>query len=78
VIAEALMSAEADSVCGAGYGVRSEERVNTRNGYRRREWDARTGSIELALLRGGLSRDLTLSRVDVRLKPRQDALAAEP
>jgi len=29
-------------------------------------------------LRGGLSRDLTLSRVDVRLKPRQDALAAEP
>jgi hypothetical protein len=25
-----------------------------------------------------LSRDLTLSRVDVRLKPRQDALAAEP
>jgi hypothetical protein len=31
----------------------------------------------IRLLRGGLSRDLTLSRVDVRLKPRQDALAAE-
>ena len=33
--AEALMGAEADAVCGAPFGVRSEERVNTRNGYRR-------------------------------------------
>jgi hypothetical protein len=31
---QALMSAEADAVCGAPYGVRSEERVNSRNGYR--------------------------------------------
>ena len=37
--AEALMSAEADAVCGAGYGERSTERTNTRNGYRRRDWD---------------------------------------
>ena len=36
--AEALMSAEADAVCGAGYGERSQERVNIRNGYRRRRW----------------------------------------
>jgi putative transposase len=47
--AEALMSAEADAVCGAGYGVRSGERVNTRNGYRSRAWDTRAGSIELAI-----------------------------
>jgi transposase-like protein len=47
--AEALMSAEADAVCGAGYGERSQERVNTRNGYRRREWDTRAGSIGLAI-----------------------------
>jgi putative transposase len=47
--AEALMSAEADAVCGAGYGERSDQRVNTRNGYRRREWDTRAGSIELAI-----------------------------
>jgi putative transposase len=47
--AEALMSAEADAVCGAGYGERSDERRNTRNGYRRREWDTRAGSIELAI-----------------------------
>ena len=42
--AEALMSADADAVCGAGYGERSAERRNTRNGYRRRGWDTRAGS----------------------------------
>jgi transposase-like protein len=47
--AEALMGAEADAVCGAAYGERSEERKNTRNGYRRREWDTRVGSIGLAI-----------------------------
>src|SRR6516225_6490291 len=47
--AEALMSAEAEAVCGAGYGERSDERRNTRNGYRRREWDTRAGSIDLAI-----------------------------
>jgi putative transposase len=47
--AEALMGAEADAVCGAGYGERSAERRNTRNGYRRREWDTRAGSISLAI-----------------------------
>src|SRR5690348_2675468 len=47
--AEALMGAEADAVCGAGYGERSEERTNIRNGYRRREWDTRAGSIGLAI-----------------------------
>jgi putative transposase len=47
--AEALMGAEADAVCGAGYGERSGERTNTRNGYRRREWDTRAGSISLAI-----------------------------
>jgi putative transposase len=47
--AEALMGAEADAVCGAPFGERSSERTNTRNGYRRREWDTRAGSIELAI-----------------------------
>jgi putative transposase len=41
--AQALMSAEADAVCGAGYGERSQERTNTRNGYRRRDWACRPG-----------------------------------
>ena len=49
--AEALMSADADAVCGAGYGKRTPERVNRRNGYRERDWDTRVGSIELAVPR---------------------------
>ena len=30
--AQAVMGAEADAVCGAGYGERTEDRVNSRNG----------------------------------------------
>jgi putative transposase len=54
-MAEALMSAEADVMCGADYGERSQERVNSRNGYREREWDTRAGTVELAIpkLRSG-------------------------
>jgi len=47
--AEALMSADADAVCGAGYGERSQDRRNTRNGYRQREWDTRAGTIDLSI-----------------------------
>ena len=47
--AEALMGAEADADCGAGYGERSDQRTNTRNGYRRREWDTRAGTVDLAI-----------------------------
>ena len=47
--AEALMGAEAGAVCGAGYGERSAERTNIRNGCRRRDWDTRAGSISLAI-----------------------------
>src|SRR6266536_3468698 len=47
--ANALMSAEADAVCGAPYGVPSADRVNQRNGYRPREWDTRAGTVELAI-----------------------------
>jgi putative transposase len=45
--AENLMSAEADALCGASYGERSDDRVNRRNGYRDRDFDTRTGTIEL-------------------------------
>jgi transposase-like protein len=47
--AETLMGAEADAVCGAPYGVVSEERTNRRNGYRERRWDTRVGSIDLGI-----------------------------
>ena len=46
---QALMSAEADAICGAGYGERSPERTNSRNGYRTRDFDTRTGSMEVAI-----------------------------
>ena len=44
-----LMGAEADAVCGAGYGQRSAERTNSRNGYRHRQFDTRTGTLDLAI-----------------------------
>ena len=47
--ANALMSADADAICGADYGQRSEERSNRRNGYRTREWDTRAGTVELQI-----------------------------
>lgn len=52
---QAMMSAEADTVCGAGYGERSDERVNSRNGYRHRDFDTRVGTIDVAIpkLRSG-------------------------
>ncbi len=46
---QALMAAEVDGICGAGYGEISSERVNSRNGYRLRPWDTRAGSIELPI-----------------------------
>jgi putative transposase len=46
---ERLMGEEADAICGAPYGERSDERTNRRNGYRTRAWDTRTGTIDLAV-----------------------------
>jgi putative transposase len=44
-----LLSADADSVCGASYGVRDAGRVNSRNGYRHRELDTRVGTLDVAV-----------------------------
>jgi putative transposase len=46
---QALMSAEADALCGAPYGARSADRTNSRNGYRTREFDTRAGTVEVAI-----------------------------
>ena len=53
--AELLMSADADAACNAGFGERSADRTNKRNGYRERTWDTRVGTVELAIpkLRSG-------------------------
>jgi transposase-like protein len=52
---EALMSAEADAVCGAPYGLPSPDRTNSRNGYRHRDFDTRAGTLDVAIpkLRSG-------------------------
>ena len=52
---DALMGAEADAICGAPYGMSDSDRVNTRNGYRHRDFDTRAGTIDVAIpkLRSG-------------------------
>ncbi|EBA41659.2 transposase [Mycobacterium tuberculosis str. Haarlem] len=45
----ALMGAEADALCGAGYRERSDERSNQRNGYRHRDFDTRAATIDVAI-----------------------------
>jgi len=47
--AQRMMDAEVEDICGAGYGEVSQDRVNCRNGYRRRDWDTRAGTIEVAI-----------------------------
>ena len=61
----ALLSAQADAVCGAGYGERTAERVNSRNGYRHRDLDTRVGTLDVAvpkLRQGSLYPDWLLER----------------
>src|SRR6478672_9075993 len=47
-----LLSAQADSVCGAEYGVRSPDRANRRNGYRHRDLDSRRAVVATCYLLG--------------------------
>src|SRR3984885_9592749 len=47
--AQRMMDADVEVRCNAGYGEVTPDRVNSRNGYRRREWDTRAGTIELAI-----------------------------
>jgi len=61
----ALLSAQADAVCGAGYRERTAERVNSRNGYRHRDLDTRVGTLDVAvpkLRQGSLYPDWLLER----------------
>lgn len=47
--AQRMMDADVEVRCNAGYGEVTPGRVNSRNGYRPREWDTRAGTIELAI-----------------------------
>ena len=46
---DALMGAEVDAICNAGYNERTPDRENSRNGGRTRRWDTRAGTIELRI-----------------------------
>ena len=50
-----IMSIQADEACGAEYGARSADRVNSRNGYRRRSLETTVGTMDLRVpkLRSG-------------------------
>ena len=54
-VLEDLIGTEVDILCNAAYGERTEERENSRNGYRRRRFDTRVGTIDLPIpkLRSG-------------------------
>jgi len=48
-LVQALMSVEADAICGAPYGERSAKRTNSRTGYRTRDCDTRAGTTQVAI-----------------------------
>jgi hypothetical protein len=77
---ERVMSEEADAICGAPYGERSEDRTNRRNGYRTRAWDTRTGTIDLAVpkLREGILPGLAARAPSPRPSERSFRWSASP
>ncbi len=54
-VAQRLMELDVENRCGASHGERSEERSNSRNGYRDRPWETRAGTVALRIpkLRSG-------------------------
>ncbi len=44
-----LMECEVEGRCGAARHERSEDRTNSRNGYRERQWQTRVGALELKI-----------------------------
>ena len=54
-VAQRMMEMDVEGRCGAGFGERSPERTNSRNGYRDRLWETRAGSVDLKIpkLRSG-------------------------
>ncbi len=51
VLSQALMELEVEEHIGAGRHERAQGRTGHRNGYRRRTWDTRAGSVELEVPR---------------------------
>jgi transposase-like protein len=47
--AQRLMELEVEGLTGSGHGERSPDRINSRNGYRDRDWETRAGTVELRI-----------------------------
>ena len=47
--AQRLMDLEIEGLCGAGFGERSDDQTNHRNGYRDRRWETRAGAVDLKI-----------------------------
>lgn len=47
--AQRLMDLEVEGLCGTGFGERSDDRTNHRNGYRDRRWETRAGAVDLKI-----------------------------
>jgi len=48
-VVQRVMEFDIDNLCNAGYGERSAERANRRNGYRERLWETRAGAIPVRI-----------------------------
>ena len=44
-----MMEMEVESLTGASHGERSDDRLNSRNGYRTRNWETRAGTVPVAI-----------------------------
>jgi putative transposase len=48
-VAQRMMDMDVENLCAAAYGERSADRANSRNGFRERTWDTRSGTIDLKI-----------------------------
>jgi transposase-like protein len=71
LVAQRLMELDVETLCGAGFDVKSAERANSRNGYRDRQWDTRASGIELKTHSTN-----PLKRLNAEIKRRTDVVAS--
>ena len=48
-VAQRMMELDTEGLCAAAYGERSPDRANSRNGYRERLWQTRSGAVDLKI-----------------------------
>ncbi|MGA3682808.1 IS256 family transposase [Pseudomonas graminis] len=48
-VAQRMMEFDVEGLCGAGFDVKSADRLNSRNGYRDRLWQTRAGDVDLKI-----------------------------